>query len=181
MTNPLPLDWYSLDRRVSANFVISADGRYKDSNGSSRGISSEVDLQHLIHLRRQCDALVTDGATARLEGYKPNENRTTYVFSRKDVAPGLVRLAAARDLKFAAIFEQLCTDHRAVLLETGPTLLSKALALDLVDTLFLSITQSGGSLKPGLEHAQELLGDLGQLEHSVTIEDTTLVRFAARR
>ena len=172
-----PLDWYRLDRPVSANFVVSNDGRYKDESGSSRGISTETDLQHLIHLRRQCDALVTDGSTARLEGYKPNASRTTYVFTRSETSPGLIALRADDDEELCETFKRLRSSHQAILVETGPTLLKALIARGLIDTLFLSVTGHPDGTASGFNFAKSLLGVISPPSRSSQVLDTNLNRF----
>ncbi len=172
-----PLDWYRLDRPVSANFVVSNDGRYKDESCSSRGISTEIDLQHLIHLRRQCDALVTDGATARLEGYKPNVSRTTYVFTRSETSRRLIALRTDGDEDLGETFKLLRSSHQAILVETGPTLLKSFIALGLVDTLFLSVTGQPDGTESGLDYAKSLLGIISSPLRSTQVLDTHLNRF----
>lgn len=150
--------WYELDYGVAANFVMSADGRFADELGSSRGISNARDLQHLIHLRRQCDALVTDGKTARLERYEAKVGRETYVFTRRKPANGLRALHASSPEDFDELFGKLKTLHRRILLETGPTILRTLIQRGLVDRLFLSITGNKDERDSGLRAAQTLLG-----------------------
>ena len=155
----LPVNsWYELDYGVAANFVMNADGRFADEQGSSRGISNARDLQHLIHLRRQCDALVTDGKTARLEGYQAKVGRETYVFTRGKSANGLHALHASSPDEFDEIIGQLKAIHQRILIETGPTLLRTLSQRGLVDRLFLSITGDKDERASGLRAAQVLLG-----------------------
>jgi riboflavin biosynthesis pyrimidine reductase len=175
--SPDLLDWYRLDNTVSANFVVSTDGRYKDEQGSSRGISSAVDLAHLVHLRRQCDALITDGTTARLESYKPSDQRATYVFTRREVAPGLTALMANESEGFVKIFERLEDAHDRILLETGPRLLKEFIRLGLVDSVFISVTGEASKVASGLSYATSLLGFTCSPVKSHQYSDTSLNRF----
>ena len=151
-------DWYELYAGVAANFVMSADGRFADSGGSSRGISNSRDLQHLVHLRRQCDALVTDGKTARLEHYAAKPSRETYVFTRSQPADGLHALRAESAEQFDVMLSTLRVHHSRILLETGPTILKTLISRGLVDRLFLSITGDVDDRAAGMQKAQALLG-----------------------
>ncbi len=151
-------DWYELGVGVAANFVISADGRFSDEAGSSRGVSNSRDLQHLVHLRRQCDALVTDGKTARLERYAYKAGRETYVFTRRQPAEGLHALRAESVAQFDVVLATLRSHHAHILLETGPTILMRLISRGLVDRLFLSITGDADDRAAGVQKAQALLG-----------------------
>lgn len=56
---------------LRANMVISQDGHLTDANGSSRGLSSELDLKVLLTLRAISDAVLVGASTARIENYRP--------------------------------------------------------------------------------------------------------------
>jgi riboflavin biosynthesis pyrimidine reductase len=162
---------------VAANFVMSADGRFADSAGSSRGISNSRDLQHLVHLRRQCDALVTDGKTARLENYAAKPSLETYVFTRKKPAEGLHALRAESAAEFDVGLATLRLHHSRILLETGPTILKTLISRRLVNRLFLSITGDADERAAGVQKAQALLG-FNQEPAKVALEpELNLYRF----
>lgn len=62
---PVPATW------LRANMVISSDGHFLDSNGSSRGLSSPLDLKVLLTLRAISDAVLVGAQTVRAEDYRP--------------------------------------------------------------------------------------------------------------
>lgn len=56
---------------VRSNMAISLDGHYADEHGSSRGLSSPLDVRILLLLRALSDVVLVGGATARQENYVP--------------------------------------------------------------------------------------------------------------
>ena len=56
---------------VRSNMAISLDGHYVDDAGSSRGLSSSLDVSILLLLRALSDVVVVGGFTARQEAYAP--------------------------------------------------------------------------------------------------------------
>jgi len=133
-------DFYILDKPVSANFVIDCQGHFADSRGSSRGISNDVDRNHLSLLRRQADAIVTGGATARVEKYAPSTQYVTYVFTTQELVPGLIARRFGNGQRLVGIFGDIASSHAHVLVEAGPKLLKQLFAENLIDTLFLTVT-----------------------------------------
>lgn len=132
--------WYQLEPGFSANFHMTENGEYFGQNHSSRDISNEVDLAHLIKLRSQTNALVVGGSTARAEDYKPSKRFETYVFSSQPQLPELHRLEFSSDAELVAQITALKAKHTRVLSECGPTLLNKFLQLDAIDQLFLTVS-----------------------------------------
>ena len=55
---------------LRANMVISADGHFIDELGSSRQLSSPLDLKVLLTLRAISDAILVGAKTMRIENYK---------------------------------------------------------------------------------------------------------------
>lgn len=55
---------------IRTNHVVSTSGSFFDSLGSSRGLSTPEDLALMLTLRKSCDLLIVDAATARSENYK---------------------------------------------------------------------------------------------------------------
>lgn len=54
---------------VLINFVTNTKGEFIGPNGSSRGISNELDYQALIGYRQASDGILTTAKTARIEAY----------------------------------------------------------------------------------------------------------------
>ena len=123
---------------------MSCSGLFVDGQGSSRGISNETDRRHLVRLRRQADALVTGGQTAKIENYAPSSNHETYVFSKNPVRDGLKQLHFSTQKDLIQVVCALKTNHTRVLLEAGPGLLRQMFRANLVQSLFLSITHDAG-------------------------------------
>jgi hypothetical protein len=140
-------EFYNLDRAVSANFVMSCSGLFVDGQGSSRGISNETDRRHLVRLRRQADALVTGGQTAKIENYAPSSNHETYVFSKNPVRDGLEQLHFTNQEGLIQAVCALKMNHTRVLVEAGPGLLRHMFRANLVQSLFLSITHDAENCK----------------------------------
>lgn len=54
---------------IRTNHVVSESGSFFDKAGSSRGLSTEEDLELLLALRKEADLVIVDAATARNERY----------------------------------------------------------------------------------------------------------------
>lgn len=67
-------DFYAVpsDQRnwLRANMVMSKDGHFVDETGSSKGLSSPLDLKVLLTLRAISDAILVGANTVRIEDYK---------------------------------------------------------------------------------------------------------------
>ncbi len=129
---------------------MNCAGDYRDATGSSRGISNEIDRAHLVSLRRQADAVVTDGATARRENYAPRASFETYIFTRDQNTPNSLGFMNATELCDAV--NRIRYKHQRTLFETGPTLLRQLLEASALDVLFVSIVHASkcqpGHLEP---------------------------------
>ena len=55
---------------LRANMVMSKDGHFVDQTGSSKGLSSPLDLKVLLTLRALSDAILVGANTVRIEDYK---------------------------------------------------------------------------------------------------------------
>ena len=87
----------SPDVRLRANMVISKDGHFVDLTGSSRGLSSPLDLKVLLTLRAISDVVLVGAQTVRAEDYRPPKLAGEYL----NVASKPARLAVlSRSLKF---------------------------------------------------------------------------------
>lgn len=133
---------YPKDCSVRANFITSPEGAYHTASGSSRGLGNASDREVLIHLRSLADVVVVGGETARLEGYRPTNRFDTIVITRhpQDFDPALQIWNDGSDQGLEDLIHKLNTESKRVLIEAGPSLLSRFLKLDLVDQLCLSIT-----------------------------------------
>ena len=83
---------------LRANMVISKDGHFSDANGSSRGLSSPLDLKILLTLRALSDAVLVGASTVRTEDYRPIKLSSD--FSRLRQTPAkLVIISRSLDFK----------------------------------------------------------------------------------
>jgi len=163
-------DWELYEERglVVANFVITAAGHWRDENSSSRGISNDLDRSVLIKLRSFNKAVLTGGNTARIEGYRASAKFETFVLStgKLPIPSGLTVISATSDTELQEHVIELKDRFDGLLVEAGPTLLSKLVSLDLIDRLFLTVV--------GEEHApvQDLVDDSGFQGFRVLLHQT---------
>ena len=138
------VSWYVLEPGLAANFHLTEHGKFFGANRSSRDISNEVDLAHLIKLRSHADALLVGGATARAEGYQPSKRLETYVFTTQPQKTDLSPIEFENDEGLVMRVGEVISAHKRVLSECGPALLNKMLRLGLVNQLFLTVSFAEG-------------------------------------
>ena len=147
MTLPESFNWgvYDSAGRVVANFVITAEGEWLDENGSSRGISNELDRELLVHLRNQYRAVLIGGNTARRENYTSTDRFETYVVSAEgSLTPADLNRVQPTDLQnLAENIEHIRKMHGGVLVEAGPSLISKLLQIEALDVIYLTVIGNG--------------------------------------
>ncbi|MEN9955393.1 MAG: hypothetical protein RLY34_200 [Actinomycetota bacterium] len=66
-----------------ATYVVDSNGRHVDENGSSANLGDSGDLSLLMSLREKADVIVTTGATARAENYRPSRFAPITVITKK--------------------------------------------------------------------------------------------------
>lgn len=94
--------YYSSEKTLlRANMVMSQDGHFVDEFGSSRGLSSQLDLKVLLTLRALSDAVLVGGKTVRTENYQTPRLRGEYTLLNS-VAPKLVVLSKSLDFDLAS-------------------------------------------------------------------------------
>ena len=144
---------------VRLNMVVDGSGAFVDANGSSRGISNELDRKLIGHLRKQADVVVTGGNTARREHYRVPKSCSLAVISNTfeldderyiRLADPKLALPTLRNLGFERI-----------LLETGPTLSKYFLETDQVDEFCLTVT--GGDVTIATQTLVKLAANLEQV------------------
>lgn len=91
--NALPRDW------VVANFVTNAAGDL-ERNGSSRGISNEVDRASLLAYRDRAEVILTSAKTAQAEQYLRPKNRALAIASRNSDFSGIPAVTDAEQPLF---------------------------------------------------------------------------------
>ena len=174
------LNLYDFGEKVVANFIATGHGAYQDEHGSSRGIGNDIDRRVLVHLRSRANAILVGGETARVENYKPDGRFETFVVSKRDTElnDGLQRLKADSDAELERTIESIRSQHGGLLVEAGPTLVTKLAALGLIDILCLTVVEPIGEPSEILEsifdvHDAELLS-------SQRIENTLLTIWTLR-
>lgn len=128
-----------------STFAVDSDGAYVGATGTSKSLSSDLDLKLLIALRSKTDAIVTTGATARAEDYRASRFAPIVFLTKKPES-----LQEIRAFTQPGAFENLVVtdipDDR-VFLETQKALQSKGLQRYLFEggarTLPLLISQVG--------------------------------------
>lgn len=151
---------------IRTNHVMSASGSFFDEHGSSRGLSTPEDLALMLYLRKTCDLLIVDAATARAENYKKPAGANLAIVSRSGdfsdlpateavagvalFSPGLIEPTSDQSSKHVTIsvdspFHSLLDwatgqGMSSLLLEAGPTLTKICVAEKLVVESALTVT-----------------------------------------
>jgi riboflavin biosynthesis pyrimidine reductase len=169
------IDWLSAYPKlvgVRLNMVISGTGSFTDENGSSRGISNDLDRKLIGHLRRQSDVVVTGGNTARKEQYRVPSHCALAVISNSFTLEeeGYIRL----DDPAKAIATLTEMGFERILLETGPTLSKFFIEAGQVDEFCLTVTNGN------LELAAKTVAGFGvnlELLGTAELEGTLFTRW----
>lgn len=82
---------------LRANMILTLDGNYVDSSGSSRGLSCESDLSLMLTLRAMSDAVLVGASTARKENYSIPRSRVEFS-AISDESPRLCVVSAHLNL-----------------------------------------------------------------------------------
>lgn len=137
-----------------ATLVVDEQGRNLGVDGTSKSIGNHTDLQLLLALRSKASVIVTTGATARAESYKPSRFAPIAVITRNPEslaklplietpgAHGTTLLSSTHEgpeafTEFDASLKS--SGFTSVLFEGGPKTLALLLASKLPVTLVLSI------------------------------------------
>lgn len=119
-----------------ATYVVDSHGRHVDDTGSSANLGNSGDLSLLMSLREKADVIVTTGATARAENYRPSRFAPITVISRNPESlaelplfenPGTFRNVVFQPTQ-DALFSELTSNlneqgYSSFLFEGGPSLL----------------------------------------------------------
>jgi hypothetical protein len=130
---------------VRANFVVNKNGDFKDSSGSSRGLSNDQDLRNLNALRSQSKLIVTDAATAAIEQYRPSKFAPIEIWSQSGNFRGVqnqVGMSLITTKDAAALLNQRKETYQSIVLECGPTLTRVFAASQLIDELRVSVVDN---------------------------------------
>jgi len=160
---------YEFTDQVVANFVTTGFGDFKDERGSSRGIGNEFDRSILVHLRARARAVLVGGETARVEGYKRDRRFETFVLSNRNLQQddGLTRFKAGSEAELKLAIDSISEKHQGLLVEAGPSLVSKLVRLQLIDILCLTVVDPK-------DDPRELIKSLFGVEKAHLISTQTL-------
>ena len=147
---------------TSASLVVGADGS-TTKFGSSRGVTSQADHSDFLARRRNVDAIIIGGNTARSEPYEKTpvplvivSRRTTHPVPKNPQAH-LWNTSPAQ-----AINRARAEFGDRVLVEGGVSMLTELLAMNLIDDFFLTVTQVKDGEKP--IDWKELLSSFAHIE-----------------
>ncbi len=82
---------------LRANMILTLDGNYVDTLGSSRGLSCESDLSLMLTLRAMSDVVLVGASTAKQENYAIPTRKTDFL-AISDVSPRLCVVSANLNL-----------------------------------------------------------------------------------
>ncbi len=134
---------------VRLSMVSNADLQTFGESKTSGDVSTALDRELLIHLRKLSDLAITDTATAVAEGYKRSKHVDIEVWTKSGNRRGLSDLPAANELRElkvvqvedeAARLSDLLKVRKGILLETGLNLTKIIAAQQLIDEACLTIT-----------------------------------------
>ena len=140
--------------RVAANLILGSDGSTTLA-GSSAGLSFPADRQRFHQLRQEFGAILIGGNTARHEPYTTTP-LPIIVLSHGPLPDRLLGNETARawDLPLDAAVKRATDEFGDLLFESGPALLMEAMRKDLIQELFLTISEKAGG--EGLIDPEEL-------------------------
>ena len=126
-----------------ANLVVAANGA-TSKNGSSVGLSSPADRQRFHELRKQFDAILIGGSTARREPYKKTPIPLfiiTHSLVRLQPKNQLAKQLNLPPQSALAEVSNFFADKESaqILVEAGPKLLTQMINEGLIQTLHLTI------------------------------------------
>ena len=140
--------------KTRANLVQGLGGSFTDSLGSSRGISNELDRELLLQLRTLADVVVTDGETARREGYRILKACDLAVITRAGYVPAAgvskMKYVELRVSPTEAIRQLLESGYQRILIECGPSLVAEMISAGLINQLCLTNTSHSKADLPAL-------------------------------
>jgi riboflavin biosynthesis pyrimidine reductase len=129
---------------IIATLVVGSDGS-TSKDGTSRGVSSSVDRARFLERRRQVDAIVIGGNTARSEPYRKTPVPVVVISTSM-----INSLADNRQAYWwnASPSEAIERAQRlfgpTILVEAGTSIILELLSLNLIDRLELSVTTVTG-------------------------------------
>jgi riboflavin biosynthesis pyrimidine reductase len=157
---------------VFASLVVGADGA-TTKDGSSRAISSGIDRSSFLARRRAVDFIFIGGQTARTEPY--HRTPVPVVVASRSLINALAdnRLAHWWNLSPSQAIEKGIKKFGPnVLVESGARMLERLLSANLLDGIYLSVTDVTGG--EDLINFEELLKHFATINRQV-IDDTIFI------
>lgn len=168
-----------------ASYVVDSSGKYVDDNGSSANLGNSGDLSLLMSLREKADVIVTTGATARAENYRPSRFAPITVISRKPESlaklPLFVNSGTFSNQVFQPSQDELFTEltgylkeqgHSRFLFEGGPSLLNSLSTQAGAISIVLNIANAKDL---SLVEPQTLLVALNPALRGLTLQDDAAI------
>ncbi len=157
---------------VIANLVVSSTGA-TSKNGSSIGLSSPADRERFHELRKQSDAILIGGSTARREPYKKTPIPLFIITHSLVRLQPKNQLAKQLNLPPQAALEEISNffanrESAQILVEAGPKLLTQMIEQGLIQKLFLTVNH--GATGENIIDLKELVKDF-KLSSSERIEN----------
>lgn len=148
----LPLsELFAKTSGVRLSMVADAGLQTFGESKTSGDVSTALDRELLIHLRKLSDLAITDTATAVAEGYKQSRHVNIEVWTKSGDKRGLADLPATGELheikvvhveNEASRLEELLSVRTSILLETGLTLTRIIAKHRLIDEACITITRA---------------------------------------
>ena len=131
---------------VTASLVVGCDGS-TSKNGNSRELSTDEDRQRFLALHRCAGSIIIGTRTALSDPYQKTA-APVYLFTRSAareiLVPSITMVTPSDDDLVKAVHDIEANTLGDVLVEAGPTLLTKLITLGLIEKLSLSITPIAG-------------------------------------
>ena len=110
---------------VTASLVVSPSGDHVGSDGTSKTLGGQADLEWFIGLRNRVEVILTSGKTYRDENYKPPKKAQLAVFSAKhgstDLLEGAVPIGPNQARDYEGAVQYLLTEgYGSIHCEFGP-------------------------------------------------------------
>ena len=136
--------------QITLSLVLGADGSLT-KNGSSRALSSPGDRQRFLALRRECDAILIGGETARAEPYERTPVPLV-ILSRTLIHHDNPLAEIWNEPPHKALAKAVKIYGSRILVEGGPRLFLELLPE--ITTIHLTLSQSTGDT-PGFDWKSE--------------------------
>lgn len=155
------LDAVAAGAPITASLVVSTEGEFTGSQGSSKELSDPTDRLWLSALRRRSEVVITSGKTFRVERYAMPKTADLAILSRSKLelshlepkSGQRLHVLAEQRSYLSAVWHLGSLGYRRIHVEFGPAGIGELIRSNLEFTLFLS-----GSSFDSIHRAGALLG-----------------------